>query len=436
MAKLEGLFDESEKIVANDADAGKRVKFIRARFLAPLKMQRQEYEKNQVAINDLRFQVKELPAGGKITVDGKLDEAVWKDAARIALVPHTSEKSKQETGIKTTVKALRDAENLYFAFDCEEPEMDKLMSSKRKTDDNEIWKDSSVELFFNPSCDRNNYYQVLVNADGSVSDLAASKEGGVKGVDWAWNSGAVAAAFKGPASWTVEVAVPMKNLSGLNLEKDFPANFNRSRVVAKTSRDHATLFTWSPFLRAGFHDIDNFGYITFKDAKPLNVIKNSSFTGTLTGRFCDGWYLSDKKDLKACESWEIGADPFTESGKCAKLARTSTEKGALSATQYLPDLKPDTDYLLSFSLKIEGMSLLPGSKASGVVVNLWDDKNTWYPKSFYTSDMPWSRQGFQIKTGPDTNKPPHKSYLRLTIMDVACAAWFGDVKLTEVRKDK
>jgi hypothetical protein len=101
----------------------------------------------------------------------------------------------------------------------------------------------------------------------------------------------------------------------------------------------------------------------------------------------------------------------------------------------LPDLKPDTDYTLSFSLKIEGFTPLPGSRSIGVVVNINDDKNTWWPKSFYTSDMPWTRQGFQIRTGTETNKPPRKSYIRLTIMDTACSAYFGDVKLSEISKD-
>ena len=431
MERLENLFNESEKAVVNNAEADKRVKFIRARFLDPLKKQRGEYVKNQLAINDLRFQIKELPAGTKLTIDGKLDEAEWKSASQISLVPYSSEKSKKDIGIKTTVKALRDAENLYFAFECEEPEMDKLMSSKRNRDDHEIWKDSSVEIFLNPSADKNTYYQLLVNADGSLSDLAACKENGTNGIDWKWNSGASSAALKGPKSWTVEIAVPVKNMPGLNVDKDFPANFNRSRVLTKSQSDYASLFTWSPFLRSGFHDINNFGYITFKEIKLSNVIKNSSFIGTPNGRFFDGWFFPEQSYLKPFESWAIVDDIFTESGKCVRLTRTDSKKGVLCATQYLPDLKPNTDYVLSYCLKIEDMSLLPGATSGGVVVNIWDDKNTWCPKSFYTSAMPWSRQGFQIRTGPDANKPPHKSYIRLTVMNAACSVWFGDVKLSE-----
>ncbi len=434
IARLEGLFNESLKIVAGDTESGARVKFIRERFIEPLKKQRQEYEKNQAVINDLRFRMKMLPAGAVIKIDGKLDDAEWKDAAQISLVPYAAQKSKKETGIRTTVKVLRDAENLYFAFDCEEPEMDKLVSSKRKPDNTEIWTDSSVEIFLNPSCDRNVYYQLLMNADGSLSDLSGTKEGGK--ADWKWNSGATAAAFKGATAWAVEVKIPLINLPGLDFEKEMPANFNRSRVLAKATAEHAALFTWSPFLRGGFNDIDNFGYMIFKDVKSANVIKNSSFTGTPVGRFFDGWYFVDKKDLKAFESWEIIAEPFTESGKCVKLARTSSETGSFNVTQYLPELKPDTEYLLSYSVKVDGMKLLPGSKSTGAGIKIRDDKNNWYPKSFYTSDMPWSRQGFQIKTGPETNKPPHKSSITLMIMDAACSVCFGDVKLVEITKDK
>jgi hypothetical protein len=86
-------------------------------------------------------------------------------------------------------------------------------------------------------------------------------------------------------------------------------------------------------------------------------------------------------------------------------------------------------------VKIEGLSLLPESNDAGVVVNIWDDKNTWWPKNFYSSDMPWTKQGFQIKTGPNTNKPPHNSYIQLVIMDASGTACFGDVRLSEIACD-
>jgi len=431
IANIEKLFDESKRLAAGDTDAGRRIEFIRERFLNPVKMQRAEYENNRKAINDLRLLSKALADGQEPTLDGKLDEPAWMNAPEISLVPFERENGKNERGIKTAVRALHDAENLYFAFDCEEPEMDKLLSAKRDVDDPEVWRDSSVEIYLNPSGDRDHYYQIIVNADGALSDLSGRKDDGGKCPNWKWNSGAKAAVRKGQSSWSVEIAIPVKNLPDFTWERNFPINFNRSRILAKANPVHTSLFTWSPFLHVGFWDVDNFGCLTFKERKSGNIIKNSSFKGALRGRFLDNWYFQEEGSLKPGESWELADNGFTESGRCLRLNRTLPEKGGVVATQYLPELKPDTDYQLSFSLKIEGLKLLHKDYA-GVVVNIWDDKNTWWPKGFYVSDMPWTRQGFRFRTGPNANKPPNRAYIRLTVMDATGSASFGDVKLMEL----
>jgi len=431
--KIKAFFDKSEVLTASDADALKRVKFIREKFFEPIVKQKKEYVKNQEAINDLHFYVKEIPHGEKINIDGKPDEAAWKSAAQIFLVPYVSEKSKNETGVRTTVKALRDAENIYFFFDCKEPEMDKLFSAKRQNDDKEIWKDSSVEIFLNPSNDRNIYYQLLINADGSISDLSA--KGGLHSTDWKWDSGVVVRVVKGLENWTAEIALPVKNIPDLKHENDFPANFCRNRCLAKGTNDYASLFTWSPFLKNGFHDINNFGYITFSEPKSSNIIKNSSFNEEVKNNLLGGikgWVLPYPKNLNFFEIFSVVNDQFSESGKSLLMERKSTEKGHFVAVQNLPDLKPNTEYQLTYALKIEGLKL-GESRHTGVVVNIWDDKNVWFPKSYFTSDMPWTRQGFKFKTGPQANQPPHKSYIALRIMDASCKVWFSDIKIIQIQ---
>lgn len=431
LGKLKGLFDTAGKNTENDSDSLRRVQFMKEKFLAPLLKQREEYARNQEAINDLRFQIKEIPAGAKLNIDGKSDDPAWQAAAQISLVPHSSEKNKKEIGVKTTVKALRDSENLYFAFDCEEPMIDKILSSKRSSDDTEIWKDSSVEIFLNPTNDRNVYYQLMINPDGSLSDLAQNKKEDKYGMNWKWNSGARVAAAKGAKNWTVEIAIPMKNIQGLDLNKDFPANFCRNRNLKTADTSHAVLFTWSPFLKIGFQDIDNFGYVTFKEPQSSNIIRNGSFNGEAKGNLLGGWVLP--ANIASFEKYAVISDSFSESGKALLLERNSSEKGSFTATQYLPDLKPDTEYQLSYAVKIENLAL-GSNKHAGVVVNIWDDKNLWFPANYLVSEMAWSRQGFKFKTGPDANRPPHKSYITLRVMDASCKAYFSDVKLIQLAK--
>lgn len=428
--KLKILFNKSEELTADDAEALKRVKFMRERFFEPVIKQREQYVKNQASINALHFYVKEIPYGEKINIDGKPDEPVWKTAEQISLVPHTSEKSKKENGIKTTVKGLRDGENIYFFFDCEEPEMDKLLSAKRKDNDKEIWRDSSIEVFMNPANDRNIYYQLIINADGSFLVLSLSAKGGLCSAS-KWDSGAVFHTVKGAKDWTVEIAIPLKNLPEIKHERNFPANFCRNRCLVKGTNDYAALFTWSPFLKNGFHDIDNFGYITFTESKLSNIIKNSSFNEEIKNNLLGGsggWVLPPPSTLKESENFSVVNDPFSESGKALLMERKSIEKGHFVAVQHLPALEPDTEYQLTYAIKIEDLQL-GKNKHTGVTVNIWDDKNQWFPQNYFTSDMPWTRQGFKFKTGPQTNKPPHKSYIALRIMEASCNVWFSDIKI-------
>lgn len=428
MERLERLFDESDRMTSADADSSKRVRFIREEFFKPILEERTKYLKNKMAINDLRLHVKELPAGTRLTVDGKIDEDAWKNAEQVRLVPYKSEKLKKGGNPGTIVRTLCDQKNIYFAFECEEPRMSEIVSSRRKDDDTEIWRDSSVEIFFNPSGDRTGYYQLIVNADGTLSDNFKSKN---IASAWRWNSGASVAVFKGAGAWTAEIAIPVKNLQGLDFKKDFPVNFCRSRVLKKSATDdYESLFTWSPFLRNGFHDIDNFGYITFTGVQHPNIIKNASFETKSNDKILNEWILWKPSEF---EFWKRRDDSFPESGKCLQLSRISAKEGSFSAHQFLPDLKPDTAYLLSFCIKIEGLVLRPNASLAGVAVNIFDDKNTWWPRSLYTSDMPWTRQGFLIQTGGKTNKSA-KSYIRLCIANAKGTVYFGDVRLTETLK--
>lgn len=430
VTQLDSLFGAAEKAAANDPECCKRVKFMRAQLLDPLKARRETYFRNKEEINELSFYLKPLDAGEKINIDGKIDEGAWKNADKISLIPFAENKLKKDSLTKTAVRGLRDDKNLYFVFECEEPRMKDLAFEKRKHDDPCIWHDSSVEIFLNPTGDRENYFQLLVNPAGSLSDLRGRKKGAGGDLDWNWDSGAQVAVSRRANSWIAELAIPIKSLEGFS-GKDFQANFNRNRKL-KEAGNIATLFTWTPFLKHGFHEIENFGKITFQAGKGP-VVRNGGFSDKIQGRYFGGWYAPQEKDLKKGESWKALADDFTMSGACVKLS-SERKDSRLCITQYLPEMKPDTKYLLSYAVKIKNLKL--GASPSGVCVNVGDTMNMWFPKNWYNTDMPWTRQGFQFTSRPDTNKDRKKpAYIRLWIMHASGDAFFGDVKIREIRQE-
>jgi hypothetical protein len=198
-------------------------------------------------------------ADGGIRIDGVLDEAAWTKAAKLFLTPLAK---MQELKVKTVVRTLWSKEKLYLAFECFDDKIQDMKFQQRKQDDPDIWKDSSVEIFLNPSGDHKTYYQFVVSPAGILADYAVKTIEGQKSFDITWSSGAEVAVKINDSSWVVEMAIPFKAMDveageGVSLV----SNFCRSRH--QKSDDKADqLMAWSPLLTSGFHDLERFGRVT------------------------------------------------------------------------------------------------------------------------------------------------------------------------------
>ncbi|MHB9139644.1 MAG: carbohydrate-binding family 9-like protein, partial [Victivallaceae bacterium] len=399
---------------------------IRNSFLNPLIKNAQEYNAKKSDIADLNFNVKDISTGEKIVIDGKIDEAAWKNSAEIFLSPYKPGKMP----VKTTVYALKDKDCLYLAFNCEEPEMKNIVAAKRDNDNKEIWKDSSVEIFLNPSGDRKKYYQIMINAVGCFSDLQNEKIGsGNAEPDWNWNSDAIVKTVQDEGRWTAEVAIPLKKMPGFN-QDGFPANFNRNRILLNKGNDYITLYTWSPFLRYGFHDLQNFGSLRFGEIKETSIIDNGDFAAPLQGRMLGQWYGPLAKDIKPGQSFSIDKMTSVKGGQSLKL--TNQGPGKVGFVQYLPQMKPNTRYRVSCYVKTENIKPL-GNFVGGVCIRVFSDKNHFFPANWYTGTMPWEKCSVEFTSGPKSNIINEKSYLCLNIINADGTAWFDDVKICEVK---
>jgi len=136
-------------------------------------------------------------------VDGKLDDECWQQAA--ALPFHLLDGSPDKPKHATWAKLLTTDDTLYLAFHCDEPDPDKLVSAKRPRDSN-IWEDDSVELFLRLGAEPNRDYQhLIVNPAASFLDALGDDTD-------AWQSELKLAAATGKDYWSLEVAVPLREL--------------------------------------------------------------------------------------------------------------------------------------------------------------------------------------------------------------------------------
>ncbi len=149
----------------------------------------------------------ELIPSGAITVDGKLDEPLYREGTwqRSFQTLATAQPANPDTAFRL----LSDGNTLYFSAKADEPG-GKVMAEERERD-GAVWKDDVLELFLQTGDDRSEFFQILVNARGVVTDIRYGQGGHTK--ERQWNTTARAATQIGPEGWTVELAIPLAELA-------------------------------------------------------------------------------------------------------------------------------------------------------------------------------------------------------------------------------
>ena len=410
---LEQLLDKAEKAVSGETLG--RVKFIREKFLDSLKQASQKYFREKEALAGWNYYVKPLGANEKITVDGKLDDSGWKKCEPTFMLPVTGDICE----VKTPVRVRIGKEHLYFAFECMEPRMDEINTERMEKDHKDLWMDSVVEFFLNPSGDGKEYYQFIVNSKGVYADLHNLRMGNSSQVNGKWNSNIKVAASVLKDRFIVEAALPLKDLKRFDAKK-FRANFCRHRSLKK-GRVASRYYTWSPN-HIGYHEAENYGRLLFEKTPDGNMIKNGDFEKPyrLT------WSVNTHDPAKGPVFDE---STFITAGRSAKL---DCRDGKFRwIYQGLP-LKANTTYAVSFYLKMENVK--PTAAHGGFQILLGDNNNNYVPQVPYTGSMPWTRQGFFWKTGKDGGKviPGRSRCIRFGLRNAKGIVWIDNVKFSEV----
>ncbi|MBC7330190.1 carbohydrate-binding family 9-like protein [bacterium] len=144
-------------------------------------------------------------------------------------------------------------EGIYFLIKCDEPSIEKL--SARLNDGEELYREDSIELFFFPK-DAPNYLHLAVNARGSRWNQIDAT--GQPATPWNWQ----AKSFVGKDFWSAEIFIPFEVLRRTARDGErWLINIARNIYTGPTS-EH---FTCWPPLRAGFHEVQNFAFLTFKE---------------------------------------------------------------------------------------------------------------------------------------------------------------------------
>ncbi len=156
-------------------------------------------------------------------IGGKIDESCW-SLANIA-TDFTDYRTESLAVEQTFVRVLYDDDNLYIAFECLEPEPDRIIAVERKYDQS-LRDEDGVEVRFDTFGDRRSAYVFAVNTLGTRYDARVGlfdyRDDDTWGCDW------TAACTVAEDRWFAEIAIPIGNI--LFEQKDSTAwgvNFRR-----------------------------------------------------------------------------------------------------------------------------------------------------------------------------------------------------------------
>ena len=158
-------------------------------------------------------------ASTPLQIDGKLDEAAWKNAKWTDDFVDIEGPAKPKPRFRTRAKMLWDDEYFYIAAELEEPHVWATLTNH----DAVIFRDPDFEVFIDPDGDSHEYYEFEMNALNTGWDLRLPKpykDGGSALNEWEIPGLKTAVHIQGtlnhPADrdqgWTVEIAFPWKAL--------------------------------------------------------------------------------------------------------------------------------------------------------------------------------------------------------------------------------
>ena len=412
--KVNSLFKTAESQVAPDSQELTRIRLMYREQWLPTVEVRSEWEKNSDMSNCWNGFAAE---GTPQTIDGIPDEKEWNAAPTMWLAATAQSIFNQHRNeVENKVKVLFDKDNYYIAFDCDEPDTDKLMAASHKAGSNSYWHNATLQVFMDTQNERKGFYQVAVDKNGAVATLRWKN-----GVTVPWkNSVRVVNHFEPGKKWQAEFVIPRNEIDGD--AKVFPANFMRYRAMTEGKPE---VYYWFPFLGRTPLAPDKWGYLHLGKEENPSLVQLGDFEKPVAknGRLGKWWgdILRDDKE-------------YLTGGGSIRL-----EKGHASIAQSLP-LKPDTEYEVSFFAKLEKLGDNTAQGGLRVRIDEYKGKNFIFPTSwraFFRGTHDWQRFRYYIKTGNDPNakRIDHISF-RLIPDTIDGNAWIDHVEIREVKQDK
>ncbi len=189
---------------------------------------------------------------GSIELDGKLDELSWQRANAAVELVQQSPRPGESTPYKTTVRVLVSPDNLYFGFECIDPDPSKI-AIHTKQRDGSVYGDDTVTIVLDPYADHRTGYFFQINAAAARLDgLVAGPEEPKLDWDGIWD----ARTQRSAQGWSAEIVIPLRTISFARGADTWGINFERN-----IARERMVLRWASPTLDSFLYDLSRAGIL-------------------------------------------------------------------------------------------------------------------------------------------------------------------------------
>lgn len=189
----------------------------------------------------------------KINLDGRLDEAAWKEAKEFTGFRQVKKRGGEIVPVQTYFKILADTDRVYLGFYCEEPDVPQVIESHPNRN---IWGTDRVEVFISPTGSTYDFYQFVTTFAGKKVTNFYSEGGNIRPDPYLpeWES----KVYVGDNYWSVEMEIPLVAFyMSPNEELSTTWLFNAIRGRSDSSGPHAVESS-SCVLLSSFHEVENY----------------------------------------------------------------------------------------------------------------------------------------------------------------------------------
>lgn len=312
-----------------------------------------------------------------VTIDGIVNESVWKEAATVPLTFVTRPFENTAPPVSTTARIFENGENIYIAFSAQDNDISQIRALFRDRDS--VWNNDLVGIKIDTFGDSRLSYQFFVNPHGIQTDAIENQM--TRSESDSWNAIWDAQARINDDGYTVEMALPFRIMNFI--DSDGPKQW-RAEFVRFYPRENNLRISNRPVDRNNACNLCQMGemrgFASAKQGKNLSLTPYAVAGYARNRQPQSDWQYQNNQEVGVDINWGISSDMLLQATINPDFSQVEADAGQLGINNpfalFFPEQRPfflenadffSTQYDLVYTRNIGAPDL--GTKLTGRINN-------------------------------------------------------------------